>query len=305
MILTDTPNATFDKISMDIMGPLPTSRSGKVYILTIQDLLSKHASAIPLVNAGAIDVANAFVNDFICLYGAPKALLTDQGTHFLNSLMKAIAKKFKITHYKTTAYRPQSNGSIERSHHVLWEYLKQTVDNKRDWDKHLKLACFSYNTSVHEGTGYTPHELVFAKTARTPSALTLPEDISNESYSNYLEELYNRIKTSQENARNNLINAKVKSKNYYDRKVNSYSFKPGDQVFLLKEPTHKLGDQYKGPYRILEILDNNNVKLRITNSLNRTVHIDKLKICPTNENRGVATQQPSEDIAGNISEEES
>lgn len=131
MVLTDTPNAAFDKISMDIMGPLPTSQLGNSYILTIQDLLSKHATAIPLKNAGAIDVVDTLVNDFICLYGAPKALLTDQGTHFMNSLMKII-EKFKIKQHKTTAYRPQSNGSVERSHHVLWEYLKQTLKNKKD-----------------------------------------------------------------------------------------------------------------------------------------------------------------------------
>jgi len=84
--------------------------------------------------------------------------------------MRAIARRFKIATYKTTAYRPQSNGSVERAHHVLWEYLKQVVNNKADWDEYLELANLSYNTSVHEGTGYTPHELVFGKTARVPTS---------------------------------------------------------------------------------------------------------------------------------------
>lgn len=127
MVLTDTPGSAFDKISMDIMGPIPTSREGNSYILTVQDLLTKYSVAIPLEKARAIDVANALVDHFICLYGAPKALLTDQGTHFLNGLMRVIARKFKIAQYHTTAYRPQANGSVERSHHVLWEYLKQIV----------------------------------------------------------------------------------------------------------------------------------------------------------------------------------
>jgi len=130
MVLTDTPDAVF--VSMDIMGPLPVSPSGNAYILTIQDLLTKYSLAIPLQRTGAIDVANAFVNNFICVYGAPKALLTDQDTHFLNSLMKAIAKRFKISRYNTIAYRPQANSSIERAHHVLWEYLKQVVGKGND-----------------------------------------------------------------------------------------------------------------------------------------------------------------------------
>jgi len=49
MVLTDTPDAAFDKISLDIMGPLPAS------LLTIQDLLTKHSLAVPLKHAGAID----------------------------------------------------------------------------------------------------------------------------------------------------------------------------------------------------------------------------------------------------------
>jgi len=77
MILTDTSDAAFDKISMDIMGPLPTSHEGNSYILTIQDLLTKYLLAMPLKHAGVIDVADVFINEFICTYGAPKTLLTD------------------------------------------------------------------------------------------------------------------------------------------------------------------------------------------------------------------------------------
>ncbi|KYQ52390.1 hypothetical protein ALC60_08496, partial [Trachymyrmex zeteki] len=48
----------------------------------------------------------------------------------------------------------------------------------------------SYNTSVHEAIEYTPHELIFAKTARAPISDILREDMNNESYTHYLETLY-------------------------------------------------------------------------------------------------------------------
>jgi len=85
MVLTDPPYAAFDKVSMDIIGPLPISHGRKSYILTIQGLLTEYSLAIPLKHAIAIDVAEAFVNEFICIYMAPKALLTDQDTYFVNS----------------------------------------------------------------------------------------------------------------------------------------------------------------------------------------------------------------------------
>lgn len=299
MVLTDTPDAAFDKISMDVMGPLPTSHSGNSYILTIQDLLTKYSLAIPLEHAGAVDIVEAFTNEFICIYGAPRALLTDQGSHFVNSFMRTIARKFKISRCTTTAYRPQANGSIERSHHVLWEYLKQVIDDRRDWDTYLKVACFSYNTSVHEGTKYTPHELVFGKVARLPTNEPAPEDLKNESYEEYLTNLYNKLRDAQEAASDNLKTAKERSKRYYDKRSNPRDFKLGDKVFLLKQPTHKLGDQYTGPHEIIEILSNNNVKLSIGAKTTRIVHTDKLKPLPTNQEAGRRpVYRPSEDAAG-------
>lgn len=58
-MLTNTPDAAFDKVSINVMEPLLTSHDGNSYILTIQDLLTKYSLAIPLKNAGAIDVADA------------------------------------------------------------------------------------------------------------------------------------------------------------------------------------------------------------------------------------------------------
>jgi len=193
--------------------------------------------------------------------------------------MRHIAHKYKISTYKTSAYRPQSNGSIERSHHVLTEYLKQWAQ-KHDWDKYITYATKAYNTSVHEGTKYTPHELVFGKVARVPASSTLADDKCNESYSEYATALFNRIFDAQASARKNLEHAKLRSKQYHDRKINPQTLNKDDYAYLLKEPSKGIFDeQYRGPYKILETLGNNNVKLAISNKRTRIVHSDKLKIC--------------------------
>ena len=49
MVLTDRTRQAFDKVSRDIVGPLPTTPLGNVYILAIKDLLTKYSLAIPLV----------------------------------------------------------------------------------------------------------------------------------------------------------------------------------------------------------------------------------------------------------------
>lgn len=166
--------------------------------------------------ADSLSIAEALVKHFICIYGAPKAILTDQAPTFFTSLMKIIASYFRIRQYRTTAYHPQSNGSIERSHHVLTEYFKMfTSNNHQEWDENLPAAMLSCNTSVHEGTNYTPYSLVFGRTPRMPSSFIIPEEHYEQPYQDYLSNLFNTLKESQELARGNLIKSKEKSKRYY------------------------------------------------------------------------------------------
>ena len=118
MMITDTPGTVFEKIALDIVGPLPKTKDDNEFILTMQDQLSKFSLAVPLPNALATTIADAFIKKFIYIFGSPKVILTDQGRNFLSSLIQKVAKRFKIKRVKTTAFHPQSNGSLERSHHA-------------------------------------------------------------------------------------------------------------------------------------------------------------------------------------------
>jgi len=69
----DTLGIAFDKISMDIVGPLPITESVHSCILTIEDLLTKYLVAVPLKQPTSAEIAEAFVEKFINLYTVPKA----------------------------------------------------------------------------------------------------------------------------------------------------------------------------------------------------------------------------------------
>ena len=103
-------------------------------------------------NGKASTVADGFVKRFVCVHEASKSVLIDRRTNFTSTLMRHVAKIFKINQCKTTSFYPQSNGSLEGSHMVLKEYLKQYANKDCEWDKWIELATNSYNTSVHEGT---------------------------------------------------------------------------------------------------------------------------------------------------------
>ena len=247
MIVTDTPADAFDKVALDILGPLPITPDGNQFVLTMQDNLTKYYIAVPIRNKRASTVADAFARWFIALFGCPRAILTDRGGEFVNKLLKDLAAIFKIRHVTTSGYYPQSNGSLERSHQVLADYLKHYIGDYEDWDRLIPFAMLSYNSSVHEGTQFAPHNLVFGKTIRLPSSF--PSASQLETYGSYLDELVTHITDIRAQARNNLIKAKERSKIQYDKKAKIKNFNVGDMVFVLEEPKRgKLGPYYCGPF---------------------------------------------------------
>lgn len=263
MYLTDTPGSSFDKVAMDVMGPLPITSQGYRYILTLQDLLTKYLVTVPMKAATSIEIADGLRKYLISYFGAPKSILTDQDTNFTSSLIKALSHKFRITPIRTTAFHPQSNGSVERTHHVITEYLKQFTDHGRDWEEYLDLAMFSYNTSYHESTKFTPCELVLGKLARLPGSDPPLPDNMNQTYHDYYVKLATKLNQFQIMGRTNLEDSKIRNKRYYDKKLKEQDLKKNDLVYLLKEPTTKFGDQYTGPHRVISIKTHNNAEIQI------------------------------------------
>ena len=254
MVITDTPTTASEKISMDIVGPLSETKSGNLYIITIQDNFTKDSLAIPLPNHQVSTIADAFIKKFICIFRSPKGVHTDQGRDVLSNLLKRLAKRFRIKQFRTTAFYPQSNGSLERPHHVLGEYLEQFVAKYSKGGDWLELAIFSYNTSVHEGTKCTPYELAFGELAREPSSKALSQQEKLQTCDDYLINFVIKLHEMPTQARENLISAKEKSKIYYDEKINPLEVKIGENVFLLKGDKIKEPDNYyTGPYEVLEV----------------------------------------------------
>ena len=61
------------------MGPLPETKRGNKYILVLTDLFTKWVEAIPLKETSAETLAGVLYNEFICRFGLPKYIHSDQG----------------------------------------------------------------------------------------------------------------------------------------------------------------------------------------------------------------------------------
>jgi len=88
--------AAFERLHVDITRPHPRSRRGSVFNLTVTDSFTKFCEAFPLPNKEANTVARVLVEQVICRYGTPIALLTDCGKKVDGKLMTEVCKLLDV-----------------------------------------------------------------------------------------------------------------------------------------------------------------------------------------------------------------
>ena len=276
MTITSTAHAAFEKIYLDIVGPLSIDNNSYNYILTLQCELTKYVEVYPLITKTSNEVAKSFVENFILRYGIPNVIATDRGTEFMSATFKEVCTLLNIKKLNSTAYHHQSLGALENSHKHLGAFLRiQAESHPNTWSNWLPFWSFSHNTAVHSETKYTPYELVFSKICKLPSKLTNEvEPLYN--HEDYPLELKFRLQTAVKEARENLLKGKVERKIQYDKKVNPIKYKPNDQILLKNEVGKKLEKLYSGPYTVVQDLETN-VEI-IIEGKNELVHKNRTKM---------------------------
>ncbi|GJT88331.1 reverse transcriptase domain-containing protein [Tanacetum coccineum] len=252
----------FDVWGIDFMGPFPSSRGNK-YILVAVDYLSKwvEAKALPTNDAR---VVCKFLKSLFARFGAPRAIISDRGTHFCNDQFAKVMLKYGVTHRLSTAYHPQTSGQVE-----------------------MTLSGPSVQRTKHP-SGCTPYKLVYGK------ACHLPIELEHKAYWAFKNANFdiktagdqhkiqlNELNELRDQAYENSLIYKEKTKRIHDAKIKNRVFNVGDQVLLfnsrLKIFSGKLKSRWSGPFTIVQVFPYGTVELSQNSGPNFKVNGHRLK----------------------------
>ena len=150
---------------MDVVGPLPRSRTGNWFVLVKVDYATRYPEAISLRTVGAEQVAEALLC-FFSSVGIPVEILTDQGSNFISKLLKAVYYMMGIKPICTSLYYHQTDGLVELFNQTLKAILRRSAEEGKDWDKLLSYMLFAYREVRQETTGFSHFELLYGREVR-------------------------------------------------------------------------------------------------------------------------------------------
>lgn len=238
-------------VCMDYLS-LEMSSGGYEHILVITDHFTRFAQAIPTRNQTAHTTAKILFEQFICHYGFPSRLHSDQGRNFESSVIQELCKLANVDKSRTTPYHPHGNGMPERFNQTLLNMLGTLEDDKKvNWKAHVPALVHAYNSTRHESTGLSPHFLMFGRHPRLAIDAFLgidPNDTQrSKSHSNYVRDLQKRLDFAYKVASRESRRQARRHKRRYDLKVREASVKPGDRVLVRNvglKGKNKLADKW-------------------------------------------------------------
>ncbi|GJX49888.1 reverse transcriptase domain-containing protein [Tanacetum coccineum] len=244
----------FDVWGIDFMGPFPSSKGNK-YILVAVDYLSKWVEA--------------------------KALPTNDA--------RVVMLKYGFTHRLSTAYHPQTSRQVEVSNRGLKRILERTVGEKRaSLSDKLDDALWAFRTAYKTPIGCTPYKLVYGK------ACHLSIELEHKAYwafkhtnfdiktaGDHRKVQLNELNELRDEAYENSLIYKEKTKRIHDSKIKNRVFNVGDRVLLfnsrLKIFSGKLKTRWSGPFTITQVFQYGTVELSQNSEPNFKVNGHRIK----------------------------
>ena len=242
----------FDHVSIDLLGPMPTTPDGFNYILVLVDVCSRFTILRPLVDKSAESISKMLFQIFTD-FGFPKILQSDNGKEFVNKIIEKLLQVSGVTKRLTSPYHPRANGLSERFIQTTLSILKKELfGNLQEWKSILPITQLMLNDKISTIHGSTPFAIMFARKVNPfhDYSNTKVEAVANSaSFIQRLKFIQNILYPTIETK---MLASQATSKKKFDESKNIVDFPVGSLV-MIKNNTkaNKFEASYEGPYRVL------------------------------------------------------
>lgn len=126
-----------------------------------KDYVSKWIETVATPINGVYVMTKFLVKYILCSQSTPRAIVSDEGTHFFNKLFENLMTKYGIQHKVLWAYHPRSNGQDKLSNRDIKGIFEKVVNTfRKDWSKHFDDALWTYITAFKTPLRMFPYRLV-------------------------------------------------------------------------------------------------------------------------------------------------
>jgi len=293
--------AAFERVSVDVLGPLPITTSGNRYVLCFSDHCTRWPILVPLKVIDASTIARAFFDYIICEHGCPQTLLSDRGQNFLSKIVLEVCRIMRTQKLNTSSYHPQCNAIQERFNAVILDTISHYVNEfHNDWDNYITAIQFAYRTTPAENSvGFSPFFLLYGRQARLPIDVTLLAQCKypDRTLREHIHNLVSQLEVFRDISKRHADQNQSKMKERFDERAQNVPYQVGDSVWiyipaLQQGLTRKLTKFWAGPYLLVQQTGPVNFKVRnLENNklMSSTVHVNRMKFAynryvrPSNE----------------------
>nr|GEV27491.1 reverse transcriptase domain-containing protein [Tanacetum cinerariifolium] len=169
-----------------------------------------------------------------------RAIISDRGMHFCKDQFTKVMQKYGVTHRLATPYHLQTSGQVKVSNRGLKRILERAVgENCASWSDKLDDALWAFRTAYKTLIGCTPYKLVYRKACHFPVELEHKAYLDLK-YANFdlktacdhRKVQINELNELRDQANENSLIYKEKTKRLHDSKIKNRVFNIGDRVLL-------------------------------------------------------------------------
>lgn len=238
-------------------------KAQKLWIVCMVDYFTKVVEVVPITNKSALTLAQTFYYSWICRYGVPSRVTSDNGTEFSTHFTHLLSR-LRVKHIHTSVNHPSANGAVERFNQTLKTMItKHYNEHPNNWVETLPHFRNAYMSLPHTALGgHCPYEMLYGCLPRLPSAnrqMLLSSCVAacSLSFTQHIHQVQDRKHQLNQQAELCLQhqfhrNAEARQRLLQRRQLQTV-LQPGDFVLEISPVHHPLQPGVRGPFRVVEL----------------------------------------------------